>query len=151
MAHELFVVKTAGGGLIPATAADAEALDAVEAGQTYRAVLTTARGRSLEQHRLLFAMIKLIIENSPIEPKLTKDTVLAVLKLRSGHVKVASLPSGEVIMFPASIAFEKLPQDRFNVWFEKALDIMCRDFVPNLPVETARREITAIAEGHNRP
>lgn len=132
------------------TELDAEALGALKADATYRVEIVQPKGtRSIRQHRLLFGLLKLIRDNTDVQPQLTTKTILNVLKLRTGHVNVVSLPSGEIVMTPASIAFEAMPQEEFNPWFEKALGVMCRDFLPGLSVETARREIEAIAEGRS--
>ena len=149
MAFDFYAVKN-NGHLVPATAADAEAMDGMTAKTTYRVKCTTTRPRSLQQHRLLFALIRIIRENTLVEPPLSTRAILQVLKLRSGHVDVVKLPSGEMILFPSSIAFEALSQDLFSKWFDLAIDIMTRDFLPGLTSEQARREIEAIAEDKPR-
>jgi hypothetical protein len=132
------------------TELDAEALDALKADATYRVEIVQPKvTRSIRQHRLLFGLIKLIRQNTPVEPPLSKKAVLNVLKLQTGHVEPVKLKSGEVVLTPASIAFEAMPQEEFNPWFERALAVMCQDFLPGLSVETARREIEAIAEGRS--
>lgn len=139
MATEAFITYEPGRGAIPATAADAEAMDALTKGASYRAVFTRAKPRSLRQHRLLFALIKIAREN--YDGEITEKTVLNVLKLRTGHVEVAKLPSGEIIMAPSSINFHSMDQDAFNLWFPRAVDVLCRDFVPGLAHDLAMREI----------
>ena len=101
-------------------------------------------------HRLLFALIKICRDNTPVEPPLTTRAVLQFLKLRTGHVDVVKLDSGEVVLFPASIAFENMPHRSFRTLVPKAVDVMCRDLVPGLTSEQARREIEAIAEDKPR-
>jgi hypothetical protein len=139
MAMEAFITYQPGKGAIPATSADAEAMDALTQGVSYRAVFTRAQGRSLRQHRMLFALIEIAREN--YDGELTKDAVLDVLKLRTGHVRVTQLPSREVVMAPASISFASMDQDAFNEWFPRAVDVLCRDFVPGLAHDLAMREI----------
>ncbi len=146
MAIEAIVEKT-NGRLSGATMADAEMIDTLASNISYRAKFTRLAGRSLLQHRLLFGLIKVIRDNTPVDPPMNSKTILNALKLKTGHVDLATLPNGEILMFPASIAFENMEQDDFTPWFDKAVDVMCRDFVPGLNNADAKREIIAIAEG----
>lgn len=139
MATEAFVVYHPGKGTAPATAADAEAMDELAQGVTYRATFTRAQGRSIRHHRLLFALIEIAREN--YDGVLTKEAVLDVLKLRTGHVRLTQLATGEVIMAPASINFASMDQDAFNKWFPRAVDVLCRDLCPGLDHALAMREI----------
>ena len=87
----------------------------------------------------LVALIKIAREN--YAQPITSEAVKEVLKLRTGHVNIVQLSTGEVIMFPASISFEKMDQDQFNQWFPRAVDVLCRDFCPGLDRVMAMREI----------
>lgn len=138
MAAEILLFRHAG-HLVPATAGDAEIMDELSADVTYRGVLTRPTGRSIRHHKLLFALIKMAVEN--YDGPITSATVLDVLKIRTGHVNVVALLSGEIIMTPKSISFVNMGQDDFNRWFEKALVVLCRDFIPGLADHLARREI----------
>lgn len=151
MATTVFAHGSALKRLTVETEMDAEALGALKNDATYRLDIVLPKDkRSYEQLKLLFAMIKLIRDNTPVEPPLTKTGVLNVLKLQTGHVEMTKLPSGAIHLAPSSIAFENMKQADFNPWFEKALGVMCRDFLPGLSVEAARREIEALAFGHGQ-
>jgi hypothetical protein len=134
-----FFLRRINGRLTPETASDAEAMDELSSGVTYRAVLTRAAGRSIQHHRLLFALISIAREN--YDGPISTDAVLDVLKVQTGHVHVVKLMTGAVILTPASISFAKMDQDVFNKWFERAVDVLTRDFVPGLSADLARREI----------
>lgn len=150
MATTVFAPGSALRRLTVETELDSEALGVLKADAVYRVDIVLPRDkRSVLQHRLLFGLIKLIQDNAPTETPLSSDAILAALKIRTGHVKVCGLPSGEVILFPASISFANMPQSEFNPWFEKAVAVMCRDFVPGLKEDTAKREIEAIASGRS--
>jgi hypothetical protein len=142
MATEAIVQRTPR-GIVAASMADVEAMDGMTYGVDYRAVFTRMGRRSVRQNRLLFGLIKIIRENYP-EP-LTAHAIKETLKLLTGHVNVVQLQTGQVVMTPKSISFEKMDQDAFNAWFPRAVDAMCREFVPGLTVEAAQREIEKIA------
>jgi hypothetical protein len=140
-----FLAQKVDGRLRPETAGDAEIMDALVSNVTYKLVATRPIGRSVQHHRLLFALIGLAVEN--YDGEITAETVLSVLKLRTGHVNVMSLPTGEVVMTPKSINFVTMGRDEFTAWFVKAVVVLCRDFVPGLGEEMARREIERRANG----
>lgn len=79
MATEILVERR-GYRLAPTSAADEEAMDGLSSGVTYRAVITRAKGRSVQHHRLLFALIGMAREN--FDGELSIAAVLDVLKLR---------------------------------------------------------------------
>lgn len=145
MATEFYGVYLPGRGLGAATGADEECMDALTPKATYRVVCTRAQRRSIRQNGLLFALIS--IAQDSYDGDLGKDAVLDVLKLRTGHVRVTQLKSGEMIMAPKSIAFDRMDQDDFNAWFPKAVTVLCRDFCPGLEEHIAAREIEARAAG----
>ena len=146
MATEVFVQRV-NGRLAPVTAADQEALDDLSSGVTYRATVTRAVGRSVQHHRLLFALIAIAVEN--YDGEISADAVLGVLKVQTGLVNVVKLSSGQIILTPGSISFAKMDQDKFNTWFKKAVTVLCRDFVPGLSEELAEREIAQRATGQH--
>jgi len=138
MAIEFFAQRI-NGRLVAETPADLESQEEMAAGVTYRVVATRAAGRSVQHHRLLFALIGIARDNYPEE--ISTEAVIATLKLRTGWVNVVALMTGEVIMVPKSISFQSMDRDAFNKWFPKAVTVLCRDFVPGLDEELARREI----------
>lgn len=144
MAVEL-IVQRQGPRLVGVTLSDAEAIEALSREVDYRAKITRAVGRSIKHHRLLFGLIKVIRDSYP-EP-LTDKAVLGALKLLTGHVEPLRLQSGQIVLIPSSINFESMDQDEFNVWFQRAVEAMCREFVPGLSKADAVREIEAIAYG----
>ena len=138
MAFEWFA-KVVGGRLSPASAHDAEVAGSLKPGISYRVKVTRAAGRSVIQNGMLHAMIAMAVEN--FHEPISKKAVLDVLKVQTGHVDVVKLLTGQIILTPSSIAFEAMDQDRFNEWFPKAIDVLCRDFVPGLTDDLARREV----------
>lgn len=144
MAIELLVERR-GYRLAPMSAADEESMDGLASGVTYRAVITRAKGRSVQHHRLLFALIGMAREN--FDGELSIAAVLDVLKLKTGHVRITQLPSGELIMAPASISFESMDQDPFNAWFPRAVDVIAREFLNGADPLAVTREAHARVAG----
>lgn len=118
MATEAMVTIDNQGRAVGATASDAEALCAL-AGSTFRAVLTTPRGRSLGQLGLWWAMCGLISDNHPAD--LTKDNVSDVLKIECGHAHVWKDHAGQFRRSPKSIAFNAMSAAEFSLLLDVAL------------------------------
>ena len=134
-----FIARFDGSRVLPVNPGEDEAMNSLARDVDYRVSCTRVRGRSVQHLRFLFALIKIAREN--YAQPITSEAVKEVLKLRTGHVNIVQLSTGEVIMFPASISFEKMDQDQFNQWFPRAVDVLCRDFCPGLDRVMAMREI----------
>lgn len=146
MATELILRRSkANSGLWPVSAIDAEIIDAIPSGVDYRAVLTRVQGRSVQHNRLLFALINIAIENC--EGVISKRAIIDILKLKTGHVEVSTLPSGELMMTPSSISFDKMDQDQFNLWFPRAVDVIARDFLNGIDPLSLTKEVHDRANG----
>jgi len=134
-----FIGRRYKSGIGPVNAAEEEAMGAMSGEADYRVVCTRIGRRSNRHHRFLFALIGIARENYA-EP-ISTENVKEVLKLRTGHVNVIGMASGEVLTLPKSISFESMDQDAFNAWFPRAVDVLCRDFCPGLERHLAMREI----------
>jgi len=140
MSHDLIVICE-GGKLAGKTAADAEVLDGLD-GSTFRAVLTEPSNRSMSQLRLWWAVCGMIADNYPGD--LTAEQVSDVLKVESGHANVWKDASGIWRRTPKSIAFNKLPQDKFSALMDLMLGRASELFGIGL-AEAARAELNRIA------
>lgn len=146
MAVEAFV-QSGPHGLSAATSVDAEALQGLTRGVTYRATITRAVGRSVRQHNLFWALCKIVSDNVECFPPLSTEAAANLLKLRAGHATPVSLADGTVVFVPASISFAKADQDTFNRFFGRALDVVVRDLLPEIPSSAVRAEIEAMTSG----
>lgn len=115
-----FMVRESGAGkcLVPADAFAEEFMRPLKVG---REVLVSARRpRSARHHRLLFALLRKVVENT--DRWADEQTLLDDLKLATGlfETRVSAL-TGLPYPVPASISFGSMDQHRFSVWFEKAV------------------------------
>src|SRR3546814_20595842 len=63
------------------------------------------RARNPRRHRLFWALVQIIKENT--DARQSPDAIADYLKLRAGHVEVFRRPGGEVVEVPKSIRFSK--------------------------------------------
>jgi hypothetical protein len=98
------------------------------------------RERNLQHHRLFFAMLNLVADNSRYYH--TTDQVLTALKIALGHVETFIHPTtGKTYLIPKSIAFEKMDQDEFREFFERCVDVIVQRFLPGVTDRDVRREL----------
>jgi len=108
-------------------------------------MLDIRRPRSLPQHNLFWALAQIAADNNP-GCLSGKDEAADCIKMACGLTKTTHIKyEGKwyVRKAPASIAFESMPQDEFNEFFEKAIAYVCAELVPGLDPETLEMEVRA--------
>lgn len=110
-------------------------------GQTVE--LKPARIRNGKFHRLYFAMLKLISENS--EPHLTSDELLHFAKVATGTGKWISDSKGGEWFVPGSVSFAAMKQDDFEAFVKASIPPLCKRFMNDTAPETVVREAMSLA------
>lgn len=113
--------------LVPVDDAAAEALRKIPAGEDI--AVQVKRGRSLQQHRLFFAVLTYVAQATEWE---TPERLLVALKVRLGRYDLMRLPNGKVVPVPESISFAAMKQDEFQDFFTAAIDLICSEVVPGM-------------------
>jgi hypothetical protein len=139
-----------GDGMFPV---DDDGRDMVRACAEGRQVMGEFRGaRNPRHHRMFFALLKMLVENT--EPSLfAGDTELARKAILTDcrecdlwvHPK-----TGEVRVEVRSMAFEKMDQARFTRLFNRALYVICSDYLGGADMEDVREQIYEIVDGPER-
>lgn len=133
-------------GLVPADQWADEFMATIKDGQ--QVLVTVRKPRSVQFHRLLFALLRKVVENS--DRWATERVLLDDLKLATGlfETRVSAL-TGMPYPVPASISFASMSADEFHRWFDKALLVLARD-VLNCAPEALRAEVDAMLEPQGR-
>lgn len=124
-----------GAFLAPLGPVDASAIERLPSNGKALKVKVT-QPRSGPQHRLYWTIIGLVADNLE---DVSEDTLHDVIKLRCGYAKAVKTRRG-IEYVPASIAWDKMPQDEFNVFFEKAMRFICDDVIPGMSRPALERE-----------
>lgn len=142
------LVRVQGSALGAASPADAEALNELAQGVTYRAVLTRARDtRSVAQNNLRWKVCSLIAENLPDHlGQWTKEGVNDALKIATGHVDFRQSPDGQFWRFPKPTDFQAVGSADFTAWLDRAFTKAAELFGPAL-VDAVRDELQAMIDG----
>ncbi len=144
------LIKTAQ-GLRGATAEDDEAwrrfkrrLKTLQPGKWLR--IEASSPRNGKHHRKLFALLKLVAENSEIYD--TTEKALVAIKLVSGHFETAIHPeTGEVIQITKTINYESMDQEEFDKFYSAAIDGVLQYILPTMDRGSADRLMDDIVSG----
>ena len=130
------------GGLIPADVHADEFLAGIKDGR--EVMVTIRRARNPRHHRLLFALLHLVMENT--EKWSSMDELLDDLKMATGHVSIRfDLIGGRPFAIPKSISFAAMAQDEFRAWFDLAVDVLATK-VLLIDSDALHREVLAMVE-----
>lgn len=110
--------------------AEAE-LEALPQGVALKATVT--RPRSNPQHRLYFAMLKLVADNTDLIAG--SDELHQLVKEALGYSRTVRRKNGHLVTVHGSIAFEKMDGIAFNAFMGKATAFLCEEVIPNLGKE----------------
>lgn len=109
-----------------------------------RVMLEFRRPRSIEQHRLYWALVQVALDNT--DAFASREECSDSIKMACGYVNTVHIKhKGEWYerKTPKSIAFESCDQDEFNDFFNAALDYLCTELIPGLDPVTLRIELAA--------
>lgn len=117
-------VVLSGGRLSPQTAWDAQLIDDMPQGQRFD--LVPISPRSNRHSSMYWAQLGQIV--SATNSFATAEKMHIWVKVRLGYTAPIFGPKGEVIgMSVDSTAFDKMTQADFNVFYEKAADLIARE------------------------
>lgn len=119
--------------LIPASQEADEIMAALKDG---REVIVDVRASRNPAHtRKFFAMLRKVIEAGAWDGDV--DSLLDWVKFRVGHVNIFVV-NGRRFISPKSIAFESMPQDAFQRFYERGVYRICSELAgPELAAEIA--------------
>lgn len=105
--------------------------------------LKPTKVRNGQFHRLFFAMLKLISENS--EPEITPDEALYFAKLATGTGKFITDTRGQEHFVPGSISFAAMKQADFEAFVKAAIPPLCRRFMNDTAPDAVVAEAMSLA------
>ena len=97
------------------------------------------RGRNLPHMRLFFALMRLVFDNQDRYDNL--HALRGAITIALGYFEIVTLPDGSVGAMPRSISFAKMDQTEFDVFFNDAVELVCKRWLPGVSSEDVRREV----------
>lgn len=120
-----------------------ETLEAIKNGAEVMVEVKAARNP--RQHRLFFALLKLLVDNSD-----RFDSVphaLIEVKLACHEYDLYVSLDGKTYYVPRSIAFHSMPQDKFKRLFDRTVFVICSKWLVGTDQDDLRREVYALIDG----
>lgn len=105
--------------------------------------LKPVRVRNGKFHRLFFAILKLISENS--SPEITPETALYLAKVGAGVGQWIATPGGKDLFVPGSISFASMDQTAFDAFVKAAIPPLCNRYMNDTAPEAVIAEAMALA------
>lgn len=105
--------------------------------------LKPTRVRNGKFHRLFFAILKLISENS--NPEITPETALYLAKVGAGCGEWICTPGGKDLFVPGSISFAAMDQESFDAFVKAAIPPLCMRFMNGTAPDAVIAEAMSVA------
>lgn len=112
--------------LIPADEKAEEELRKLKPGQ--QVLVEFKRARNPRQHRLYWALVGVVYEHQSRHA--TQEDVSDALKVAVGHYEEVGARGDKVIVRPKSISFANMPQDQFEQFFSKVVELVVAKIIP---------------------
>lgn len=106
----------------------AEAIGSMANGE--QVIATLRRARNPKHHRKLFLMLSEIVKNC--DDYLDAEDLLDDIKIRIGFCRKLRRPNGTYLMRPRSISFANMAQDKFEKFYNKAVEIILTEILPGI-------------------
>jgi hypothetical protein len=123
--------------LHPADAEAEEHLKKIKPGVVFSAEIK--RPRNFENHKRLFALLKIVVENQEVFKSV--EQLKEALKLELGYVDLIRTMSGDVVQKPKSINFASMNEDDFQVFFSRSIDVIIKHILPGVERQDLLNEI----------
>ncbi len=128
---------------------DVDALAKIKIGT--EVMVKVVNPRSIKQHRLFFALLTYVADATEFD---SAETLLVAIKLALGRYDLVKLPNGKVVPHAQSISFASMKGDEFRIFFDQAMNLICRDVLPGVSPEEmigAAGLTSAVAEMRANP
>lgn len=138
---ELYLVRKLN-ALYPAHSQDSDHLHQLPVDEVLKCKVV--RPRNIGHHRKLFALLGLVFDNLPegLEEHFKNiDDLLYEMKLQTGHREKYRTLSGREVIRVKSIAFDKMPQDEFQDFYDQCLVVICKYILPEITSEDLKEQL----------
>jgi hypothetical protein len=101
--------------------------------------------RNPKQHRLLFQMLKMMVDHAEFP---NTEAALVTLKLATGHVDWITIDKdGTQHLIPKSISYGNMSKSSWEPWFDSALKVIADKWLPGVKSEELRAELEQMVAG----
>jgi hypothetical protein len=130
-----------GGGFYPVDDEGRDILNSVPEGKEIMGEF--APRRNVGQHRLFFALIKILVDNDVFE---NTESALLALKIATGEWDTFINGDGKVFYVPRSLAFESMDGARFKRFFDRALHVILTKYMHGSDEAMLRQQVLDLVD-----
>jgi hypothetical protein len=94
--------------------------------------------RNPRQHRLLFQMLKMLVDHAEFP---NTEAALTELKFATGHIEAVETRKDTVRLIPKSINYANMTKGDWEPWFDSALKVIAERWLPGVKSEELRAEL----------
>jgi hypothetical protein len=127
-------------GLAPADRTAEDALSKIKLGTTF--LCEIKRARNPRQHALYWALCTLVADNSDVYSD--AEQVSFVFKIATGHTMPVVGHDGRTYWQPRSIAYHAMPQDEFQKFFDRCVDVVVTKLLDKVTDEELRSTLESM-------
>lgn len=98
--------------------------------------------RNGNHHRLYWALINVVFQNQERYPD--AESLHSAIKIAAGIRTEIELPNGIKGYIPGSIAFHKMDQAEFNLFYDRVCDIIAKHFLPGVTDAELKAEVASM-------
>lgn len=124
-------------GLAPSNEQAEEAMQSIPVGKVVKAKIS--QPRNVQHHQKYWAMVGLIFKNQSYFT--TAEHLHQAIKARCGYSTKYQFKNGDTLTCSDSIAFGKMDQADFEIFYEKAVGFIAAEVIPGIDKEDLRREL----------
>jgi hypothetical protein len=136
-----------GNKLVAAEPTSLEAIQGLKVGETLTA--TIRRPRNGSHHRKLFALLSVVMEAQTTFA--TTQELLNALKMATGLFEIGRTVDGIPFAQAQSISFVSMAQDRFEQFYDKAVDVILTKILPGVGRTDLEQRVNDILLGRGAP
>lgn len=133
-------------GLEPADDGAAAILAKLRPGD--RVLVKVWRPRSIQQHKLFWALLAHVAEATEFE---SAEHLLTTLKVALGRFDTVKMPNGKLVVAPQSVSFAAMASDEFTRFFDDCVRVICRDLLPGVASADLVAEVMEMIGGAAPP
>jgi hypothetical protein len=144
MALEVLLLRE-GSKLVAADPISYDAIQSIRAKE--RVTASIRRSRNPRHHAKLFALLQVVFENQKQCP--TVHDLLNALKLATGLFETGMTIDKVPYVVPQSIAFASMTQDRFEQWYDRAVEVILTKILPAANRKELDDRVHQILDGYH--
>jgi hypothetical protein len=133
------LVRKVNGAMVPHAPYDVEMFERYPTNIPLRIQL--AQPRSGPRHRLYRVILRIVVANT--DKFSTEDALHKTLLMGCGVTEPVLTTEAEIIYCPSSTAFDAMPEEEFNIYFDEAMQIIASVVIPGLDLDELLKEARA--------